>query len=188
MRATAPLPNAPDPELRILRTRELDAATREAVVRLCIDAHQEEDFRNLFSYLPPDGLHALASLGDELVGHAVATTRWLQTQDLPLLRTAYVDAVSTAPERQRRGVGRAVMRCLALAVVDYDIACLSTERITFYERLGWVKWRGPLAGRSDDGLIPTPEEQGVMILRLPRTPPLDLSALLTIEVHPARIW
>jgi aminoglycoside 2'-N-acetyltransferase I len=80
------------------------------------------------------------------------------------------------------------MRCLALAVVEYDIACLSTERIAFYERLGWEKWRGSLAGRSDDGLIPTPEEQGVMILRLPRTPPLDLSALLSIEVHPARIW
>jgi aminoglycoside 2'-N-acetyltransferase I len=116
------------------------------------------------------------------------TTRWLQPEGLPLLRTAYVDAVATSPAQQGRGVGSAVMRRLASAVTDYDIACLATERVGFYERLGWVEWPGPLAGRSDDGLIPTPEQRGVMILRLPRTPPLDLSVLLTIEVQPPRIW
>lgn len=75
-------------EIHTPRTSELDEATRSAVVRLCIDAHQEEDFRNLFSYLPPDGLHVLGYLGAQLVGHAVVTTRWLQPRDLPLLRTA----------------------------------------------------------------------------------------------------
>lgn len=174
--------------LRTVRTHELDEATREAVVRLCVDAHQEEDFQNLFSYLPPDGLHVLADLGDELVGHAVVTTRWLQPLDLPLLRTAYVDAVATSPAYQQQGVGSAVMSHLASAVVDFDVACLDTERVSFYERLGWEEWRGPLAGRSDDGLIPTPDHKGVMILRLPRTPQLDPDTLLTIEVHPARIW
>ena len=174
--------------LRTLRTRELDEATRAAVVRLCIDAHQEGDFENLFSYLPPDGLHVLAELGDELVGHAVVTTRWLQPLDRPLLRTAYVDAVSTAPAHQQQGIGSAVMTQLASAIGDYDVACLETDRVSFYERLGWEEWRGPLAGRSDDGLIPTPDQTGVMILRLPRTPELDSETLLTIEVQPARIW
>ena len=174
--------------LRTLRTRELDEATRAAVVRLCIDAHQEEDFRNLFSYLPPDGLHVLAALGEELVGHAVVTTRWLQPVEGPLLRTAYVDAVATSPAHQRQGIGSAVMTHLASAVGDYDVACLETDRVSFYERLGWEEWRGPLAGRSDEGLIPTPDQKGVMILRLPRTPELDPDTLLTIEVHPARIW
>ena len=71
---------------------------------------------------------------------------------------------------------------------DYDIACLETELAGFYERLGWFEWQGPLAGRSDEGLIPTPGQRGVMILRLLRTPELDPSALLTIEVQPPRIW
>lgn len=71
---------------------------------------------------------------------------------------------------------------------DFDIACLETERVSFYERLGWEEWRGPLAGRSDDGLIPTPDQAGIMILRLPGTPELDRTTLLTIESHPARIW
>ena len=80
------------------------------------------------------------------------------------------------------------MRQLAAAIDDYEIACLQTDRPGFYERLGWEVWRGPLAGRGEDGLIPTPEQRGVMVLRLPRTPPLDLDTLLTIEPQPNRIW
>jgi aminoglycoside 2'-N-acetyltransferase I len=176
------------PAIRTIRTNELDEKTRSAIVRLCIDAHKEDDFQNLFSYLPSEGLHILAFLDDQLIGHAVVTTRWLQAGDLPLLRTAYVDAVATSPEFQGRGVGRAVIRHLASVVTDYEIACLESERRAFYEHLGWEEWRGPSAGRSEEGLIPTPDQRGIMILRLPRTPALDLDALLTIEVHPARIW
>jgi hypothetical protein len=40
---------------------------------------------------------------DELVGHAVVTTRWHQHQDQALLRTAYVDAVATSPAHQGWG-------------------------------------------------------------------------------------
>ena len=174
--------------VRIRRTRDCDDATRSAVVRLCIDAHREQDFENLFSYLPPDGLHVLAYLGEQLVGHAVVTTRWLQPNGLPVLRTAYVDAVAASPEHQGRGIGSAVMRELASVITDYEIACLETDRPAFYARLGWEEWRGPLAGRSREGLIPTPDQTGVMVLRLPQTPDIDVHALMTIEASPARIW
>ncbi len=183
-----PASNQQEPDLLTRRTTELDEVTRLAVIRLCLDAHREPDFENLFSYLPPEGLHVLAYLGEELVGHAVVTTRWLQPEGLPLLRTAYVDAVATSPEHQGRGIGSAVMRHLASVVDDCDIACLETDRVAFYERLGWEQWRGPLGGRSADGYIPTPDQNGIMILRLARTPNLDLHQLLTIEAHAARIW
>ena len=88
---------AGDLEIEIRRTAELGDTARAEVVRLCIDAHQEPDFEHLFSYLPPEGLHMLARSGHELVGHAVVTNPWLQPEGLPLLRTAYVDAVATAP-------------------------------------------------------------------------------------------
>jgi aminoglycoside 2'-N-acetyltransferase I len=186
---TSPEDAPPDLTVGTRRTEELDESARAEVVRLCVDSHREPDFENLFSYLPPEGLHVLARSEDELVGHAVVTNRWLQPEGLPLLRTAYVDAVATAPDAQGRGVGSAVMRHLAAAVgEEFDIACLETERVTFYEGLGWEQWRGPLAGRSDGCLIPTPEQEGIMILRLPRTPTLALDGLLTIESHPARIW
>lgn len=171
------------------RTGELDDAPRANIIALCIAAHQNEDFRNLFAYFPNGGLHLLGYEGAELVGHAVVTTRWLQPAGLPPLKTGYVDAVSTAPARQGQGIGSAVMRGLAVAIADeYEIACLETDREGFYARLGWETWRGPLAGRSADGLVPTPDQRGVMILRLPRTPGLDLDGGLSIECQSARIW
>lgn len=71
---------------------------------------------------------------------------------------------------------------------EYAIACLETDRETFYERLGWQTWRGSLAGRSENGLIPTPEQGGIMVLQLSQTPPLDLDSTLTIESQGGRIW
>ena len=134
-------------------------------------------------------MHLLGHEDGALVGHAVVTTRWLQPAGLPLLRTAYVDAVATLPARQGQGVGSAVMRALAAAVAEeYEIACLETQRDGFYARLGWEIWPGPLAGRGPDGPIPTPDQRWVLILRLPRTPDLDLDGLLTIECQPTRIW
>lgn len=168
-------------------TQALNADTRASIIELCLAAFQEEDFRNLFSYIPSGGLHVLAYRGTELVGHAVVTTRWLQPEGQPLLKTAYVDAVATLPTYQGLGIGSAVMRHLASVIPDYVIACLATERVSFYTRLGWEEWRGPLAGRKEAELMPTPEQKGIMIFRLAGTPPLDLDGSLTIE-HDGRIW
>ena len=153
---------------------------RSAIVCLCTTAHQA-DFGPLFSFLPPDGLHVLGYSADQLIGHAVVTTRWLQPANLPVLKTAYVDAVAAHPRYQGQGIGSAVLRRLAAVIADYEIACLETEHVSFYARLGWEEWREPLAGRRRTELIPTPEQKGIMILRLPRTPQLDLDSLLTIE-------
>jgi aminoglycoside 2'-N-acetyltransferase I len=174
--------------LAAFATDDLSAALRESIIRLCVAAHGIPDFENLFSYIPAGGRHFLALHDGELVGHAVVTTRWLQPEHEPVLKTAYVDAVATSPTAQGRGYGSALMRALADGIDDYAIACLETERVGFYARLGWELWRGPLAGRNERGLVPTPDQQGIMILRLARTPPLDLDRGLSIECQDARIW
>jgi len=170
------------------QTEDLNADTRASIIQVCIAAHQEEDFKHLFSYIPSGGRHFLAYRETELVSHAVVTTRWLQSEGQPMLKTAYVDAVATIPAYQGHGYGSALMRQLAKKIDDYTIACLETERPAFYERLGWEIWCGPLAGRSEQGLIPTPEQSGIMVLRLPQTPALDLDQGLTIECQTGRIW
>ncbi len=170
------------------QTAALSKSTRQAIITLCTAAHGH-DFSALFTFLLPDALHVLGYWEQELVSHAVVTTRWLQPEGLPILRTAFIDAVATAPIYQGQGLGSALMRCLATVIPEYTIACLQTERVSFYAHVGWELWRGGLAGRGEHGLIPTPAQQGVMILRLPQTPPLDLDSLLTIESQlPARIW
>jgi aminoglycoside 2'-N-acetyltransferase I len=169
-------------------TEELTADQRTSIIDVCIAAHNNEDFKNLFTFIPSGGRHFIAYRGSDLVSHAVVTTRWLKPASLDLLNTAFVDAVATQPEYQSQGYASAVMRRLAADVVDYEIACLQTDSPEFYERLEWELWRGPLAGRTDNGLVPTPDQRGVMILRLPGTPPLDLDSELSIEQQPSRIW
>ena len=75
---------------------------RATIVELCTAAHQA-DFSHLFLILPTDGLHFIAYLDEQIVSHAVVTTRWVQPERLPILRTAYVDTVATLPAYQRRG-------------------------------------------------------------------------------------
>jgi aminoglycoside 2'-N-acetyltransferase I len=170
-------------------TEDLDETARAEIILVCIEAHHEDSFKKLFTYVPRGGTHFLARLDGRLVSHAMITTRWLQPESLPLLKTAYVDAVATLPEYQGRGYGSQVMQRLA-ADIDgqYQAACLETDRMTFYARLGWKTWRGPLAGRSEGGLVPTPDQKGIMVLQLSQTPVLDLDSFLTIECQTGRIW
>jgi aminoglycoside 2'-N-acetyltransferase I len=176
--------------VRSFKTEELDADTRDAIVNLCVIAHQEDDFKNLFSYVSSGAWHFLAFQDEELVSHAMVTTRWLQPEGHPILKTAYIDAVATLPSAQGRGHGSTLMRHLAQRIDgEYVIGCLETDdRAGFYERLGWELWRGPLAGRSEQGLIPTPDQKGIMVLRLSRTPALNPDSMLTIECQEERIW
>lgn len=175
-------------EISVAKTEAIDADMREQIIRVCMAAHNEPSFTHLFEWVPAGGLHVIAVLNGEAVGHAMATTRWLQPEGLPVLRTAYVDAVSTAPAHQGKGIGSAVMRCLVDAVADYEVACLETDKPAFYERLGWQRWRGRKAGRDGERLVFTPDEQIVMVVALGQTPALDLEGLLTIECQSWRIW
>jgi len=175
--------------VRTLKTEELTADQKSKVIDVCIAANDDEGFKDLFAvYFPSGARHFLGYVGAELVSHAVVSIRWAQPEGMHELSTAYVDAVATSPAFQSRGCGSAVMRQLAADTGDFEIACLQTEREGFYARLGWEIWRGPLAGRGEDGLILTPDQRGVMVLRLPRTPPIDLDAAMTIECQRERIW
>lgn len=168
-------------------TEELDDELRAGIIALCVEAHGETSFERLFVHVPTGGRHVLGVAGDRLVSHAMATARWLHDGLGRRLRTAYIDAVSTLPAHQGHHHGSAVMRDLAAWIEDAEIACLETDKPGFYERLGWELWRGPLAGLRGDERIPTPDQQGIMVLRLPLTPPIDLDGPLAIEVT-GRIW
>src|SRR5215207_6052594 len=84
-------------------TEALTAEQRSAVVEVCVSAHNNDNFKNLFAYIPSGGRHFLAYREHELVSHAVVTTRWLQPEGHSVLKTAYVDAVATQPVYQGRG-------------------------------------------------------------------------------------
>ena len=108
------------------------------------------------------------------------------------MRTAYVEAVATAPGHQRKGLATAVLQRLGEVVAadpSWELAALSPSDAAFYERLGWELWRGPLAIRRDGRLEPSPDDEQVMIQRLPRTPAtLDTTTLLTAEWREGELW
>jgi GNAT superfamily N-acetyltransferase len=114
-------------------------------------------------------------------------TRWLQLGEQRPLKTAYVELVATAPAMQGRGYASALLERFPSLVRDYELAALSPATEELYARLGWRSWRGPLSVRRDGGLISTPEER-VMVLALPRTPPLDFDLPLSVEWRPGEVW
>ena len=133
----------------IALTEELDAATRRAIIDVCIAAHQEPDFENLFIYAPTGGRHFLAYDGATLVSHASVSTRWLQPEGHPIMRTAYVDAVATLPAYRDRGM--AALSCVNWrSIDDYAIACLETDRPGFMSdwggRCGVARWLVAVSG------------------------------------------
>ena len=160
---------------------------RSEILQLC-NAAYGENLARYFDALTPD-LHVLAKLDSRLVGHAMTVARRLQAGKGPLLRTAYIELVATAPEYQGLGIATAMMRRMAAVLADlgYDLAALSPADTTLYRRLGWEDWLGPLFIRNYDRgkleaptMIATPEER-IMILRLPNTPALDLNQPLSAE-------
>jgi predicted acetyltransferase len=88
--------------------------------------------------------HILLYRSGLLVSHALWVTRWMQYGSLPLLRTAYIEAVVTDEKCRNQGLATQVMKRLTEEIADYDLAALSTLAPRFYQRFGWHSWRGLL--------------------------------------------
>jgi len=172
--------------IEVRSSQNLPSGCYDEILRLCSLAFECDYAPFLEGFDKPN--HVLGFLENRLVSHALWITRWLQWAGLPPLYTAYVEAVATYAEFRHRGFASAVMRELQGRILDYDLAGLSTGVPYFYERLGWQRWRGPLFVRQGEKFIATPEEEGVMVLRLPGSPEIDLDSSLSIEWRPGEAW
>lgn len=178
---------APSPlQVRHTSTIRLSPAERAAVVGLC-EAAYEEPIAGYLDTLGP-GEHLLGHADGALVAHLMWVTRWLQAGDGPLFRTAYIELVATAPAARRRGHATRLLEEALPRLGGYDLAALSPATEGIYLRLGWRSWRGPLSHRREGRRIADRADERVMILALPRTPPLDLDAPLSVEWRPGEVW
>jgi aminoglycoside 2'-N-acetyltransferase I len=171
--------------LDVAHVDSLSSAQWLEIVDLCAHVF-DEDFQAIFANLP-DTTHVLARVDGVLVSHACWVVRWLQPGGLRPLRTAFVEAVATAPDHRSRGYATAVVRRTAAEIAGFALGGLSTGIPTFYERLGWERWRGPLSIRTDDGPVPTLQDSA-MVLRLAAAPELDLDAPMSAEWRPSEPW
>jgi aminoglycoside 2'-N-acetyltransferase I len=135
------------------------------------------------------GVHFILEEDGAIVAHASVVERELQTSS-HRLATGYVEAVATWPVHQRRGCGSALMREVDEHIDQtFELGALDTGSSAFYERQGWVVWKGPTFVRTDSGLIRTAEEDGQVLVRLtPASPELDLSAPISCDWRPGDVW
>jgi aminoglycoside 2'-N-acetyltransferase I len=177
--------------VRKLRTDELSSQHVAALRELFHAAWDDdsEDFTDEDWDHAVGGVHFILEDARVIVAHASVVERELHTNG-HRLTTGYVEAVATSPVHQRRGHGSALMR----EVGDYidqtfELGALGTGRTAFYERLGWVAWRGPTFVRTDSGLVRTKEEDGLILVRLtPMSPELDLGAPISCDWRPGDVW
>lgn len=176
--------------LRLARSAELAPADWDALTALC-QAAFNESWDGVWASIGP-GIHVIAAEADgSLLAHAAIVDRPLYVGD-DTLRAGYVEAVAVLPERQGSGLGTQVMTEINRLVDEgYQVGALSTGRPGFYERLGWVRWRGPSWVRHPDGRRErSPEEDdGIMARRTPSTPePFDPTLPIAVDWRPGDVW
>jgi aminoglycoside 2'-N-acetyltransferase I len=135
------------------------------------------------------GLHVLAVVGDEVVGHGSVVARSMATAGRAW-RVGYVECMAVHPDRQRRGIGTALMvRLEEIVRGAYDFGALgaSDEGMGLYLRRGWQVWRGPLRAMTPEGVVDTPEEAGAVLV-LPGVVALDLDGTLVCEHREGDVW
>jgi hypothetical protein len=172
----------------VLPSSALSLHQRQQILEVCSDAYEEDFFSNLA--LLGRAVHLLAYADDTLVSHAAWVERELRTPSVPYpLRAAYIEAVATPVALQGKGFGVATMKAIPPYLTTFDIGALSPSEPGFYARLGWEMWRGELSYVHEGSWVQTPDDEDVMVLRLPRTPSsLDLDAPLQTDWRPGDVW
>src|SRR4051812_7238829 len=163
------------PDILVLRTEQMPGPLLDDVRSLVFSAFvatfTDDDWEHALG-----GWHVIALEDDMPVAHAAVVRREIHIGDASV-DTGYLEAVATAPARQRTGLGSAVTRCADELIQErFELGCLSTSRHAFYETLGWERWRGPSYVRTADGLVRSADEDdGLMVLRCSPTADLNLT-------------
>jgi aminoglycoside 2'-N-acetyltransferase I len=152
-------------------------------------AHDGEGFTDVDWEHAAGGTHFLLENAGALLACAAVVLRKLEVDERPL-RVGYVEALATRPDVQGQGHGSAVVRAVNEHIRStFELGALSTGSPSFYARLGWQLWLGSTAVRTQRGLLPTPDDDGgIMVLPTPATPRLDRRATISCEWRPGDVW
>jgi aminoglycoside 2'-N-acetyltransferase I len=180
------------PRLRRLPTERLtqsEIARIRGLMAVAFGPDEEDRFTQEDWDHAIGGLHFVLDDDGEIVTHASVVERELQIGGRPL-RTGYVEAVATAPDREGAGLGSLVMADLTAYIrKTFELGALGTGRHHFYERLGWQTWTGPAFVREPDGPRRTLDEEGyILVLATPSSPPFDLADPISCDWRPGDVW
>lgn len=157
-----------------------------AAIRVLLDDAFEGEFSDDDWQHSVGGVHAMVARGDQVVAHASVVPRTL-TVGARDVDAGYVEAVAVTPALQGTGLGTTVMAAIATVIAtDFELGALSTGEWPFYERLGWVRWRGPTWVRERDGTLRRTEEEddGIMVL----APTVDITQRIVCDTRAGDDW
>lgn len=167
---------------------EIGADVLAKIRRLVFEAYAgdfaDEDWEHTYG-----GWRVVAFDDGAPVSHAAVVPRRLQVAERTF-QVGYVEAVATPVERRRQGLGALVMtHATKLVQTTFEMGALSTGSHSFYERLGWERWRGPSYVRDGVALVRTPDEDdGLMVLRYGPSAEIDLAAPIVCERRSGDDW
>src|SRR5262249_12226542 len=133
------------------------------------------------------GVHALAWVDGELIGHGSVIQRRLLYEGRAL-RCGYVEGVAVRAKARRRGYGGAVMGALERVIgAAYDLGALgaSEDGEALYQARGWRVWEGPLSALTPNGIVPTPEDEGAVYVLADG---FDFTRPLTCDWRDGDVW
>ena len=178
---------SPAHAVQVAHTADLEPETLAAARELLYDVFDdmtETDWEHSLG-----GIHAVAWLDDEVVGHAAVVQRRL-LHNGRALRTGYVEGVGVREDLRGVGYGSALMDPLERVIRSaYDLGALGStdEAVPFYGNRGWVRWGGPTYALTPSGVVRTAEDdEGVFVL--PVSVLLDLTGSLTCDWRDGDPW
>src|SRR5215207_7404826 len=140
MRAWSPV------RVELAHTGALDPAVLDAGHALLRDVFPGDWYESDWEH-SLGGMHALVWEDETLIGHAAVIQRRMIHRGRAL-RTGYVEGVGVRADRQRRGVGGALMSALETVIRGaYDLGALGAtdEAERLYLSHGWQRWEGRLS-------------------------------------------
>ena len=181
-----------EPRLRRLATDDLtpdEVTAIRSLMDVAFGSDEDERFTNDDWEHAIGGSHFVLEVDGQIVTHASVVERDIHVGGRSL-RTGYVEAVATAPDRQGTGLGSLVMADVNAYIREgFELGALGTGRHEFYGRQGWSRWTGPSSVRTHAGPRPTPDDDGyIMVLPTPASPGLDLGAPISCEWRPGDVW
>ena len=158
-------------------------------IRTLLDEAFEGRFTDALWRQALGGVHFFVEEDGVPISHASVVPRLLAVRDREI-NTGYVEAVGTRHRDRGKGLARSVLAAAQRHIADtYELGTLHSVLPTFYEHLGWERWRGPTFVRTSSGLMRTQTDDGcIHIWRVAAAAALDLDDPISCEWRPGFVW
>ena len=177
--------------MRVVTSRSTAELTRSEATRIraLLDEAFEGRFTDALWGQAIGGVHFFVEEGAVPISHASVVPRLLAVRGREI-NTGYVEAVGTRHRDRRKGLARTVLAAARRHIEDtYELGALHSVLPTFYEHLGWERWRGPTFVRTSSGLMRTETDDGcIHIWRVAVGAALDLDDPISCEWRPGFVW